>query len=104
MKQINAIACTVAIVLGGACDRGQTPAIENRQPFSQAVETYLRKKYMDLAIGEYKQLRLTESGTKAEAIIGMTHAAEGARVQARFRFFFEKTGNRWQVVGHEPFK
>ena len=104
MQQLRRITCLAVAFVVVACDRGQSPAIEDTKPFDQAVRTYLHKKYMDLAIGEYKQLRLSAGDTKAEAVIGMTHAAEGARVQARFRFEFEKQGDAWRVVGHEQLK
>ena len=97
----NAVCLLLTVVLLTGCG-DPPPEVPNREAFDKAVESYLDRQSMDLAIREYRQFELAEDGTTATAVISMGHADEAyGNVQVRFRFNFEKTGDRWQVVSHQ---
>ena len=97
--------CTIAMLLGAvSCGQSEPRTIENQKAFDDAVETYLQRKNMDLAIAQYKEFRLDDDGTKAEATIAMKLAGPGAKVTARFHFRFEKVDGAWRVTTHSQMR
>jgi len=96
--QIVALVLMMVTMLVG-CGGGEAVVVEDREAFDAAVEQYLQRKSMDLAISEYISFEMDEPGAAATAVIALKYAGEGvAPVQTRYEFTFEKTNDRWQVA------
>jgi hypothetical protein len=102
MNTIRLAFCCVLLALALTSCGGEEPVVvPDREAFDSAVQEYLRLKSMDLAIRDYDQFEMSEDGTTATAVIAMVYAGEGvASVQQKFRFSFQKTAGRWQVIAH----
>ncbi|UCD75385.1 MAG: nuclear transport factor 2 family protein [Phycisphaerales bacterium] len=93
------------ICLLTGCGGKEPPTVPNREAFDAAVESYLDRQAMELAIRQYREFEMAEDGATATAVISMGHADEAyGNVQVHFRFNFEKTGDRWRVVSHQKVK
>ena len=102
MKTTGQIILLLAILFLQACGGEAPPVIPDREAFDKAVESYLDRQSMQLAIRKYREFEMAEDGATATAVIWMGHADEAyGNVQVQFRFNFEKTGDRWQVVSHQ---
>jgi len=98
-RSIGFVLMMLLMVTLTGCGGGEPVVIEDREAFDAAVEQYLQRKSMDLAISEYQSFELAEDGNAATAVIALKYAGEGvAPVQTRYEFTFEKTNDRWQVA------
>ncbi len=94
----------IAFALAG-CGKEEVVTVPNRPVFDTAVEKYLSRNSMDLAIVEYRGFELAASGVEASAVISLRHADESyGNLQVRFAFEFEKTDDRWRVTAHRKAK
>ena len=102
MKRVIRILCALVMMITiGGCAGDEPVVVPNREAFDKAVESYLRIKSMDLAVDEYQSFELAEDGDSATAVISLEHGGEAySNVRVRYRFDFQKTNDRWQVVSH----
>jgi len=101
-RQLLGAILTAAVLHG--CGRTE-PVVEERAALDEAVEQYLRRNSMDLAIVAYREFELDESGDEATAVIALKHADETyGNLQVRFQFEFAKQDERWEVTGHHKAK
>ncbi len=95
---MSCLAGLCLLVLSGC---GAGVEIPQRDEFDAAVSAYLEQKTMQLAIVDYLEFELADTGRSASATISLQYSGEGvAPVKVWFRFQFEKTANGWLVASH----
>ena len=99
MRLAGSILLALLLTLAGCSGSEEPVLVPDREVFDKAVARYLRIKSMDLAVGDYESFELTDGGESATAVVALTHADEVyGNVRVRYRFDFEKAGDRWEVV------
>lgn len=70
-------------------------------PFQAAITKYLADKSMDMKVTEFESIDVT--GDAATAVCRLTEASGlYGGMGVRWRFTFERDGQAWRVVAHEP--
>lgn len=101
MRSEIGMACLAGLCLLVLSGCGAGVEIPQRDEFDVAVRVYLEQKTMQLAIVDYLEFELADTGRSASATISLRYSGEGvAPVKVRFRFQFEKTANGWRVASH----
>ena len=102
MRNEIVMACLVGLCLVVTNGCGGGVEVPQRDAFDAAVREYFEQNTMQLAIVDYLEFELADTGRSASATISLRYSGEGvAAVKVRFRFQFEKTGDGWRVASHQ---
>jgi len=91
--KLLAAAVILVVVVGGYFVFSRPPAGPSEQdaaPFKKAVEAYLKRKSMEMAVVRFKSLDLDDKGTTAEADVVLKEKEGIHNLTTTWRFEFRK--------------
>lgn len=102
MRQLQFGTIFFCLLILWACDSEPKLIIEDEHVYTKAINDYLQKRHMKLAVKEYRDFNWLENGN-GQAIVALTYAGEdGPKVQVTYEFILKMvTYDKWQVESHK---